>query len=236
MLAALTVCAIAYAGVSSAYRFRHVLFGYHTSPEYQASDAEAPISIELNDAPRATTSTQRVALWLKHHRAEIVDAGKNARIDCYAIAGTIAFEALDDPMWTTLDGFARWSGPGKVHFKEHYAAEGNPVAKQVEDLGYLPRLNVEERRRRLSTVRGATAYIGAIMRAFADAGNLGGADISKRAGVLATLYSGWNIDDAQAYFRTHHHTTSHELGATAMGAWVDRNSAFLRSAVGPCRT
>jgi hypothetical protein len=46
--------------------------------------------------------------------------------------------------------------------------EGNPITKQVETAGDLPRLTMEARRGRLHTAPGEFDYIGAILSAFAD--------------------------------------------------------------------
>ena len=84
-------------------------------------------------------------------------------------------------------GIARFSGPGKVHYKElrpdqvprdrlldPAAHEGNTVAREVELLGKLPPRTMEERRKVVATTDGALLYIGTIMRAFSDAAALEG--------------------------------------------------------------
>ena len=55
----------------------------------------------------------------------------------------------------------RGVGPGKVH-------SDASIVRQIEDLGYLPKITEFERQAALQTPQGAVAYIAAIMRGLAD--------------------------------------------------------------------
>lgn len=61
------------------------------------STGRAPISIELTDAPQASTSEGRVFLWMVKNISGIVATEQQFSIDRRAIAGAIAWEALLNP-------------------------------------------------------------------------------------------------------------------------------------------
>jgi hypothetical protein len=137
------------------------------------------ISVELADAwslppptnpPAGLSRAQgQVLSWLQAHKADIVSAETKFRIDRRAVAGAIAWEALMNVLVVRTDGFGRSAGPGKVHYStERTWGEGNPLSKQVEVAGYLPRVTMEKRRQLLRTAVGSATYIGACMAALAD--------------------------------------------------------------------
>lgn len=200
--------------------------------DYGAAVANlAPISIELADAPAGASPELRVQSWIRKNRSAIVAAARDYGVDCRAIAGVIAFEALADPMWTTLGGTARWSGPGKVHFKEYYGAEGNPVARQVEAAGYLPRRTMDKRRAILSTTAGSIRYIAAILRALSDASQLG--ESTHNIPMSVGMYASWTLKDAlanrgdRAAFRR---GPAHTLAAS----WIKKHFAYIARSTGDC--
>ena len=104
--------------------------------------APGVVSFELGDAPPGPTAGARVALWLRRYRPAFEDAERRFAIDRRAIGAAIAYEALADPRTGTYLYAARFSGPGKVHYREHRFSEGDPAAKQVEDLGLMPPLGM----------------------------------------------------------------------------------------------
>jgi hypothetical protein len=114
-------------------------------------------------------SDAQVLSWLQTHQGEILAAERDWHIDRRAIAGAIAWEALVNVRKSHIGRAGRSAGPGKVHYSTEFAwGEGNPLAKQVEDQGYLPQVTMAKRRHLLRSPVGATRYIGAIMCAFAD--------------------------------------------------------------------
>jgi hypothetical protein len=153
---------------------------------------EPDLSFELNDAEglplpnvdpggtRFSAAQDAVLSWLELHRDAIVKEARARGIPPEAIAATIAWEAIEN---NTLKHKFQWpippgtivnipgrgltnigrqgTGPGKFH------VDGE-LAKQLERLGYVPRLTEAERDKVLSTPEGAAKYIAASMRAFAD--------------------------------------------------------------------
>jgi len=126
--------------------------------------APGVVSFELGDAPPGPTAGARVALWLRRYRPAFEDAERRFAIDRRAIGAAIAYEALADPRTGTYLYAARFSGPGKVHYREHRFSEGDPAAKQVEDLGLMPPLGMAERRAALARPAVAIRYIAPMRR------------------------------------------------------------------------
>ena len=112
-------------------------------------------------APDASTREQRVFLWLRNYEGEIKATASHYHIDPVAIAGAIAWEALQN-----VHSSVKAYGPGKPHAYE--ISYGPSMAEEAESLGYLPKVSLLERISLLSTPEGSIKYIGAIMGAFAD--------------------------------------------------------------------
>ncbi len=118
--------------------------------------SNAPLSYELADAPISSDPKVRVERWLRSHRPEIEAAETRFKVDRRAIAGAIAWEAIENVRgaWTPSS-----VGTGKVDIYKDLA-KGNffdedTVAKQVEDTGYLPKQDLEGRKNALRTSSGA---------------------------------------------------------------------------------
>jgi hypothetical protein len=192
---------------------------------------DAPVSIELLDAPSGTTPEQRVERWLQKYRRLILTAENKFSVDRRAIAGAIAWEALNNVRSWYGAGFARFRGPGKVHYKEGYVFEGEPVAKQIETAGYLSKKSKEGREKILSTIRGSITYIGAIMRAFADVALTAGYQLSCNPPMLTTFFNAWDLNQVKALFKKKKApqvlTPNDE-----MGGWVKKNLSYLEKAIG----
>jgi len=187
--------------------------------------APGVVSFELGDAPPGPNAEARVALWLRRYRADFEDTERRFAIDRRAIGAAIAYEALADPRTGTFLSAARFSGPGKVHYREHRFSEGDPAAKQVEDFGLMPHLGMVERRAALERPAVAIRYIGAIMAAFvrtdpADAAALRCADAH-----LATLYTAWKPSDFA-------HRSLAAPQDNAAGVWTNQHLAYLTNALG----
>jgi hypothetical protein len=162
---------------------------------------DGQISYELADAwllpppanppPGLTKAQGQVLSWLQAHRNDFVATEGKFRIDRLAIAGAIAWEALENVRSRPVDGIGRAIGPGKVHYStERTWGEGNPLAKQVEAAGYLPRVPMETRRNLLRTVSGSLAYIGACMAALADIAANHSFNIRCNPTILCNCYQG----------------------------------------------
>jgi hypothetical protein len=183
------------------------------------------VSFELADAPAAPTAEGRVALWLGRHAAELDRAERRFGIDRRAIGAAIAYEALADPRTGTYLYAARFSGPGKVHFRENRFSEGDPSAKQVEDLGLMPHLDMASRRAALERPAVAIGYIAAIMSAFVrnDLPHARCADAH-----LVTLYTAWKPSDFTG-------RSPAGVSDNAAGAWTARHADYLTAALGAPR-
>ena len=186
------------------------------------------LSWELSDAPKAATAKERAFLWLERNRASIKSAERTRRIDGLAIGGVIAYEALEHIHPETVRAIVRYDGPGKVNFKaSHLPFEGDPVSKQVEELGYLPMQTMKSRAQILATDKGAITYIAAIMRAFSDIARSRGYDLRCRPDLLATFYTAWTLAQAQRLFESR----PRSLRANWAGHWIAQQS-FIADAIG----
>jgi hypothetical protein len=188
--------------------------------------ARAPgsVSYELADAPAGATPEARVALWLHAHEKDLTASERRFGVDRRAIAAAIAYEAIDDPRSSSLGFAARFSGPGKVHYREYRLSEGNPASKQVEDLGYVPKLDALARRDALSRAPIAIAYIGAIMAAFVHE-SAQPARMSCDIPLLTTLYTSWKPSDFAR-------RPPDALENNEAGRWAARHVPYLTSSAG----
>jgi hypothetical protein len=191
---------------------------------------------------------QRVFNWLAVHRNSIVAAEWRWHIDRRAIAGAIAWEALQNINYFTpaLIGCGRSSGPGKVHYRANRLfGEGDPVARQIEVAGYLPRRSMVDRKRHLREPAGAIEYIGATMCAYADIGSdCGFEDLRCRNDLILTQpYQGvrrigrLNELDSWRAALVRHRARGTELAPdNPMYHWVNEphTSEFLEAVVGCC--
>lgn len=142
-------------------------------PEFP--DTQPYLAAELSDAANLSYPTvdphglrfsdkEEMALsWIELHREAILREARRWHIPPAAIASAIAWEAVEN-VQGVFGPFARRfgrDGPGK--FDPH-----KPLGRQVEDLGYLPKVSEGERTRIVQTDEGAIKYIAAAMAAFAD--------------------------------------------------------------------
>lgn len=203
----------------------------HVVQQTGAIQRKADISFELKDtATKGSTPREKVKNWIIDHLQAIQTAEAAYQIDKRAIAGAIAWEALEN----VLSQSFRSVGPGKVHFKSSPLpyAEGDPVSKQVEDRGYLPKQTLDDRKTILSTADGSINYIGAIMKAFADIAATSGYNIKCDPGILCTFYNGFDLPKAEALFKTKKSPTPLTPSPDMMGHWVSTNIAYLEECVG----
>lgn len=209
------------------------------------------LSFEMDGAPYESVPTSLVGLTIPQMRVlaalrqlkpDIVSAEQKWRVDRRAIAGAIAWEALNN--WEIaghkLTHGVRAVGLAKVHVYDSkipladvFNASPDTVAKQVEDAGYLPKQTLEDRKRLLADPLGAITYIAAILRAFADIAAPYGFTIGKDPVILTNLFQGkdlpkWraSLDDKKKRGIT---TLS---GGNTMDIWVGKNLPFLEDAVG----
>jgi hypothetical protein len=208
--------------------------------------ADEGVSFELKDAlayrPSLETagskklglskSQVRVLAWLRKHKRTIVQAERLFRIDRRAVAGAIAWEALENPLFIPVRGI----GPGKMHYKTGAFGGEDTVAKQVEDAGYLPtKRSQEERKKSLSTPSGAIMYIAASMKAAADiAWQEHGSDIYRDLGVLTWFYQSTDLKEWRQHLKNKKAKgeRTFDVQKEPMPRWVLNHLAFLEFAVG----
>lgn len=203
----------------------------HVVQQNDTVQRKKDISFELEDtATKGSTPREKVKNWLIDNLRLIEAAESKWKIDKRAIAGAIAWEALEN----ALSHSFRAVGPGKVHYKSSPLPfiEGDPVSKQVEDRGYLPSQSLDDRKDILSTTSGSIEYIGAIMNAFADIAATSGYNIRCSPAILCTFYNGFDLPKAEALFKTKKSPTPLSPSPAMMGHWVDTNIPYLEECVG----
>jgi hypothetical protein len=192
------------------------------------------LSDELSDSPAGATSGERVFAWLQLHAAEIGAAEARFGVDRRAIAGAIAWEALQNPRSSLEAWIGRFVGVGKPHVRERYfppaaVATGETVAEEVERARLLPGRSVSERKEILAT--DAIPYVAAGMRLGADIAEAYGIHIAQNPAMLTWF---WVSQDAVKFTRHLSEKSDSKLDPTveAMPAWVESNLSWLSRAVG----
>ena len=200
--------------------------------------SNAVLSYELSDAPISSDPKVRVARWLTNHLSEIAAAEEQFGIDRRAIAGAIAWEAIENvrSAWTPSS-----VGPGKVHvYKDLDKIYKHPienwfnkdtVAKQVEDAGYVPKQSFDDRKKLLATAEGSIKYIAAIMRAEVDEAAKAGYYLNCDPPMLTTFYNAWDLPGLKMFFASKKAPSSLTPN-DKMGGWVKENMTFLEDSVG----
>ncbi|HUD49010.1 MAG TPA: DUF4157 domain-containing protein [Candidatus Baltobacteraceae bacterium] len=202
--------------------------------------SNAPLSYELGDAPISSDPKMRVERWLRIHQTEIEAAETRFGVDRRAIAGAIAWEAIENvrSAWTPSS-----MGPGKVHvykdlnkiYKHPYDDffDEDTAAKQTEDAGYLPKQSLANRKAILSTSQGAINYIAAIMKAGADIAYMErGFEIYQDPLVLTWFYNTKDLNGWRALIKAKPPGSAFDTDPNPMSSWVKENLALLESAVG----
>jgi len=195
---------------------------------HAARRQNAMLSIELADAPPGRTPEARVYKWLRRHRREILEAENRFKSDRRAIAGVIAYEALEDVSTSRL-WMLNSSGPGKVHYRGMPFYERKSVAEEVERSGLLPRQSLRRRKEILQSTLGASLYIAAIMETYDAIASRQRIDIQCRPDILTTLYTAWNFSSLERMFNQRR---PHVLANNAAGRWVAMHLPLLRNSVG----
>lgn len=227
---------------------------------FQNERTPFPESLRLKQA-RLSQEELAVVVWLNAHRDEIAAEEALFHVPRQAIAGVIAWEALEN----VVPFSPRSVGPGKVHICNMSRADclaalllncnrlgsecppdvtaldaTETVAEEVESLRLLPRRSLQERIDLLKTSSGAIRYIAAILRAGADAAKDAGWDIDNDPAMLATFYRGYTVRTWRNLLRTVDRTNARLIirdrngreKIDEMGAWILRNSVLLADGVG----
>jgi hypothetical protein len=211
--------------------------GDRSGISYELLDAwSLPAPMSVPPGAKLTPAQSQVLSWLQFYRGLILDAEKRWKVDRRAIAGVIAWEALENVLSSTFrfDGIGRSSGPGKVHYStERTWGEGNPVSKQVETAGYLPPLTMDARRERLRTAAGALDYIGAILSAEADLAATSKHQFKMRClpEILANVYQSEDLHSWKAHLAAKPVGTAF-LPGNDMAVWLAAHMDYVEAGVG----
>jgi hypothetical protein len=183
--------------------------------------------IPIIGSPATNPAEDQVFAALYTHRTQIADAATRFNVSRVAIAGAIAWEMLEN----VRSGGFRSIGWGKVHTFSTKPWD-DPIAKEVEDRGYLPQQTFEERKRILATPEGAIVYIGAIMGAIADAAETRhGGSIRMKPEILANVFQSMDLQDWEKHL-DRKPKDSDFSGGNPMDVWLVANRDFLEQAVG----
>lgn len=183
--------------------------------------------LPIMGSPARNAAEEQVYAALHAHRDQIAAAGRRYRVSRIAVAGAIAWEMLEN----VRSGGWRSVGWGKVH-TFNFAFWDDPIAKEVEDRGYLPKQSRAERERLLRQPDSAILYIAAIMGAVADAAErIHGGNIRMDAEILTNVYQSMDLDDWEGHLGRKAKGAGFG-GGNAMDRWVVERRDFLEHAVG----
>jgi hypothetical protein len=228
---------------------------------FRPSETLLSFELEIVDpAPPASTRQQRVWLWLHQRRDLIVAAARKYRVPAVAIAGVVAWEALDDPAEHSLPRYLyvqglKLEGPGKVHAQDldrsHNAAaflEDNPRYQPILSAPAGPWYEPVILRRvlRLMSSAGSIEYIAGIMNAYVSeaewAGYVGNGahylkdGIRNRPEILASYINGvrgFDLPHAHKAFqrRMRERGFAPFVHSSYAGRFIVMHPVFLRSAL-----
>ena len=202
------------------------------------------VSAELKDAPayrpELTPTSKlnlqpnevRVVLWLRRYRRYLREYAKRFTVTPVAIAGAIAWEALENPMFFTVSSV----GPGKIHTRTSpipLLGSDRTLARQIEEANYLPKQSEAGRERLLKSPQGAILYVAAMMGAAADIAKTAGFEIRFNPGVLTTFYQGHDLASWKAHMQRKkaRGDTTFNIEDT-MATWVESHLKMLTLGTG----
>lgn len=196
-------------------------------------------SFELHGSdPHTDSPRSAVWFWLADHARRINRVAAQRNVDARAIAGAIAWEALQNP----YPGELTWIGKNPILGKMHLPKNDHDGQADInwifaaETRGYMPRRRADERKRLLeSDDEVAIEYIGAIMALIADDAHEYDIEVRRTPGALAWAYHGsaprkWREllwDKRRDSLRG----VKMLLPTDAMGWWVNENLRYLESAL-----
>ncbi|MET0053109.1 MAG: DUF4157 domain-containing protein [Candidatus Thiodiazotropha sp.] len=197
--------------------------------------------LALNAAPGEETFYQglnvdqrRVMGWLRQYQSEIVLQEMLTGVDRRAIAGAIAWEALENVKWWITPSRAA-GGPGKIHVQSSMFKDGRLAApEEVEVRGLVPAQTYEQRVEILQTPSGAIQYIAAIMQAMAQDAQMWGFDIWRNPGVLTWGFHSKYVDTFEQRMKEKATAgeTTFDTSPSPMAVWVHDNMDYLEASVG----
>jgi hypothetical protein len=194
------------------------------------------VSSELSDAPPGKEPAERVFKWLQAHAAEIAGLEAQFGVDRRAIAGAVAWEALQNVHGSVTHLAGRYSGAGKPHVRDSkYGVglgliyPGENVPEEVEQAGLLPPKSAGARE--LALRKDSLPYIGAGMRLATDITKAYGRDISGDPAMLTWF---WQSQNAEKLIDHYSKRSGGDLDPMKekMPQWVMENLTWLTDAVG----
>jgi hypothetical protein len=182
-------------------------------PSFELSGAEPP-----SREPRAA-----VAYWLGLHKTEIAAAERRWRVSRTAIAGVIAWEALENPQGWSVSSH----GPGKMHedpdlwagaVGKLFYGNAEAGARDLHVFGNRPAV--------------AIAYIGAALALIARDAEKAGFNIRNSPEILSQAYHGHSPRSWAEKMSAKKPGDAFELVPGSMGPWILQNRDYLEQAVG----
>jgi hypothetical protein len=185
-------------------------------------------SFELNRDPPPPNREPRAAVgyWLGNHRSEIREGERRFRVSRIAIAGAIAWEALNNPQVGSLKAVSV--------AKPHLVAEPGDISwpEAVENAGKLPRLTVAQRYEFLQNARLGILYVAAILDLICEEAEKSGFNLRDSPDILGHIYQSRSPKKWAAEIKAKRRTDPFALQPGGMGAWIGDNVKYLESAVG----
>jgi hypothetical protein len=160
------------------------------------------------------------------HSVEIEKAERRWHVSRIAIAGTIAWEALNNPQAFSFKAV----GPGKMHLVANKGDVSWP--EFIEKTGRMPPLTEKQREERLQQSSVAIDYIGALMDIVSEDAAKGGWDIRGNEAILGQIYHTFPPLKWKKHIATKPPGSAWGIQPGTMGEWIPANRAFLEAQVG----
>lgn len=151
----------------------------------------------------------------------------------FGVLGPILWEALENPKIVNYRG----AGLGKGHVQEgipwipifgkYLPLEGNPLFKQIEDIGYLSKKSLYERKDSLVKPKIVINYIAVSLHAFSVIAEAFGFHIRSKLAVLGWVYHSKKLDSWVSHLENKFDSTF-EVN-DGIGYWIVNNLSLLRS-------
>jgi hypothetical protein len=191
-----------------------------------ATQAYPSFELDADRPPPKLDSREAVAFWLRMHSVEIENAERRWHVSRVAIAGAIAWEALNNPQ------AASWKavGPGKMHL---VAVKGDVSWPDfIESTGRMPRLSRKQQEEKIRESSVAIDYIGALMDIASEDAAKGGWNIRGDAAILGQIYHAFAPLQWKKHIASKPAGSPWEVVPGTMGVWIPANRSFLEKAVG----
>jgi RHS repeat-associated protein len=224
---------IEYKGYEGVGGFRQILdamgkikYGMGPVPSAELESSKPKRTYDFATDPY--TPKKAVGAWLDENKELIFAAAAKYKVDPLAIAGAIAWEAIENPHTGTLQ-------IGKVKPRNIFS---DSIAEQVEKMGILPKKTYEERVKLLRTPAGAIEYIGAILSVGKDVAKSHGLDIKDSPEMLTYFYQKHEKASFDKKLTSWEQAGKPKfqipIGPGSMAGWVHFNTKFLfESLYGP---